>query len=180
MTRKTISVKHLDNISELNNEVNWSDFSINTPNGNILSKENFSLVAIGNPNIEKEKWDMNVLDERYNTQQDLIYFLVIENKILKIGKSITTMAKRVKSYHCGKDSYRRKKHATNSATNWFILQSVLSINKPVYIYVLFVPQTSGEFMGWTYQNRISKEIEGKIISTFQAKYGKKPIGNKQN
>ena len=180
MPKETISVKHLTNISELKNELTWSDFKISTPDGSQLSASSFSLSAIGTPNIAQEKWDMQVLDERYNTYEDLIYALVIDGKLLKIGKSITTMKKRVQSYHCGKNAYRLKQNATNSATNWFILQSVLAIGKPVYIYCLYIPQSKGSFMGWTYINRISKEIEGKIITAFYEKYNRKPIGNKQN
>lgn len=180
MQRNTISVKHLTKLEELNRELDWTNFKIKTPNGEFLTKENFTLVAIGTPDQNLEKWHMNILDKRYNTQEDLIYALVINGKLLKLGKSITTMKKRIQSYHCGKDAYRSKPNATNSATNWFILQSVLSINKPVEIYVLYIPHSIGEFMGWTYHNRVSKEIEGKIITAFFSQYGFKPIGNKQN
>ena len=123
---------------------------------------------------------MDIKDERYKTQEDLIYALVIDGKLLKIGKSITTMKERISSYHCGKNAYRQKANATNSATNWFILQSVLAINLPVYIYVLYIPRTDGEFMGWSFHNRISKEVEGRMITTFFTQYGFKPIVNKQN
>ncbi len=180
MTRETISVTHLTHISQLNNQLNWKDFCINTPDGSLLTPNDFKLVAVGHPNQQKEKWDMEIIEECYSTQEDLIYALVIGGKLLKIGKTIKTMKNRVGSYHCGKNAYREKENATNSATNWYILQSVLSIDMPVYIYALYVPRTDGEFMGWTYHNRISKEIEGKLIAAFYKKYGFKPIGNKQN
>ena len=180
MPRETISVTHLTNKDQLRNELLWEDFKINTPNGQSLTAADFDLIAIGNPNNQNERWDMDIKDPRYLTQEDLIYALVIDGKLLKIGKSITTMKKRVQSYHCGKNAYREKSNATNSATNWYILQSVLAINLPVYIYVLFVPRTDGKFMGWTYHNRISKEIESILITAFYNQYGFKPIGNKQN
>lgn len=180
MKKETISVKHLDSIEELNNQLDWENFSIDTPNGSKLTCADFKLVAIGTPNQTKEKWDMEVKDERYAKQEDLIYALVIGGKLLKIGKSISTMKERIGSYHCGKNSYRKKSNSTNSATNWFILQSVLSINLPVYVYVLYVPKTEGEFMGWKYHNRVSKEIESRLIAAFYEQYGFKPIGNKQN
>lgn len=160
--------------------MDWENFSINTPDGRKLTCENFNLVAVGIPNQSREKRDMEVKDERYNKQEDLIYALVIGGKLLKIGKSISTIKKRINSYRCGKNSYRKKSNSTNSATNWFILQSVLSINLPVYVYVFYVPKTEGEFMGWKYLNRISKEIESRLINTFYEQYGFKPIGNKQN
>ncbi len=181
MAKETISATHLTNIEELKNELDWKEFKIDTPDGNVLSSDDFTLIAVGNPNRQKERWDMEVLDDRYNTLQDLVYALVIEGKLLKIGKSITTMKKRVQSYHCGKQSYREKANATNSATNWFVLQSVLSINKPVMVYALYdIPRTESAFRGWNFHNRISKEIESKIIEAYLKKYKTKPIGNKQN
>lgn len=179
MPRETISASHLTSVEQLNGQVKWDEFELPMPNGQTLSKRDFVLAAVGTPNREAEKWDIEVKDARYNTQQDLIYVLVVAGRILKIGKSITTMKKRIESYHCGKNAYRLKQNATNSATNWFILQSVIAMDKPVYIYVLYIPSTQGEFMGWGYQNRVSKEIEGKVISEFVRIYGSKPIGNKQ-
>ncbi|MBR6010249.1 MAG: hypothetical protein IKP35_02420 [Alphaproteobacteria bacterium] len=176
---KTISTQHLTKKEDLKNELNWDEFEILTPSGKKLTKDDFILVAVGNPNVEEEKWDMDIKDERYNNQEDLIYALVVDGKLLKLGKSITTMKERIRSYHCGKNAYRKKENATNSATNWFILQSVLTIGLPVYIYCLYIPKTIGSFMGWEYHNRVSKEIEGRIITTFNDTYGTKPIGNKQ-
>ena len=180
MSRETISVTHLTNKEQLSNELVWSEFKIKTPSGYVITPKDFDLVAIGMPNQQCEKWDMKIKDDRYNTEEDLIYALVVDGKLLKLGKSITTMKKRIQSYHCGKNAYREKVNATNSATNWYILQSVLAMNLPVYIYILYVPRTDGEFMGWTYHNRISKEIETKLIAAFYEQYGTKPIGNKQN
>ena len=180
MPRETISATHLTHKNQLVNELKWDDFKIKTPDGQYLTANDFELIAIGNPNINSERWDMDIIDMRYKTKEDLIYALVLDGKLLKIGKSITTMQKRVQSYHCGKNAYREKANATNSATNWYILQSVLAINLPVYIYVLYAPRTDGEFMGWIYHNRISKEIESKLISAFYDQYGFKPIGNKQS
>ena len=179
MPRETISVSHLTSKDQLNNELSWNDLKIATPSGYNITTKDFDLIAIGNPNQTHERWDMDIKDSRYNTKEDLIYALVIDGKLFKLGKSITTMKKRIGSYHCGKNAYREKEKSTNSATNWYVLQSVLAINLPVYIYVLYVPRTDGEFMGWTYHNRISKEIEGKLMDAFLAQYGFKPIGNKQ-
>ena len=180
MPRETISVKHLESINELDTQLNWEDFQVTTPNGQTLSPKDFPLVAIGYPNQSKEKWDMKILDERYKTHEDLIYALVIGGKLFKLGKSIDTMKERIQSYHCGKNAYRKKQNSTNSATNWYVLQSVLAINQPVYIHVLFIPYTKGEFKGWTFHNRISKEIENRLVTSFYQQHGFKPIGNKQN
>jgi len=175
---KTISTTYLKSMEELNNEFNWSEFSVSTPTETI-DTTHFELIAIGNPDQKNESWVMDIKNNKYKTTDDLIYVLVIEDKIFKIGKSITTMEKRIGSYHSGKNAYREKENATNSSTNWFVLQTVLAINKPVYIYVLYVPQTKNSFMGWTYHNRVSKEIETLLLAAFNKKYKKNPIGNKQ-
>jgi len=179
MPRETISVTHLTDIHQLDNELLWENFCIETPSGHNITPNDFTLVAIGTPNQQFERWDITICDNKYSTEEDLIYALVVGGKLLKLGKSITTMKKRIQSYHCGKNAYRERTNATNSATNWYVLQSVLAINLPVYIYVLYVPRTDGQFMGWTYHNRISKEIEGKLMDAFHNQYGFKPIGNKQ-
>lgn len=179
MPQDTFSTKYLKNISQLKNELEWNQLSIKTPTS-VITPKNFVLLAIGIPNLQEEKWDMKIKDPRYNTDNDLVYALVVEGKILKFGKSITTMKKRVQSYHCGKDKYRTKRNATNSASNWYILQSVLHMGQPVYIYGLFIPNTQGHFMGWTYINRVSKEIEGRLLAAFEQQYGFKPIGNRQS
>lgn len=179
MAKNTFSTTYLNSVSQLNSECKWNNLCIKTPNATITPKD-FVLLAIGTPNLIEEKWEIEIKDPRYNSRNDLVYALVIDGKILKFGKSITTMKKRVQSYHCGKDKYRIKKNATNSASNWYILQSVLHIGKPVYIYALFVPTTKGHFKGWTYCKRVSKEIEGLLLSAFETQYGSKPIGNRQS
>ena len=180
MAQNTMSKHHLTSFAELANELDWDKFAIATRSGRMLTNQDFDLIAIGRPNQEKERWDMQILDTRYNSTEDLVYALVVGGKLLKIGKSITTMQKRVQSYHCGKNAYRAKSNSTNSATNWYILQSVLAINMPVYIYAMYIAPSQGEFMGWTYTNRVSKEVEGIIIGAFADTYGFMPIGNRQH
>lgn len=179
MKKGTFSTQYLTDISELQNELDWDKFSIQTPTTTISSKD-FTLVAVGTPNLAEEKWEMDIKNPQYNTREDLVYALVVEGKIFKFGKSITTMQKRIQSYHCGKDAYRKKENATNSASNWYVLQSVLHMGKPVYIYVMYIPKTENTFKGWVYPNRVSKEIEGLLIAAFVKKYGNKPIGNRQS
>ena len=179
MAKNTFSATHLTSISQLCHELNWKDFKVKMENGQYLTANNFSLIAIGNPDSQNEKWIMDVKDEKYNNTCDLIYALVVEGKLLKLGKSITTMKERISSYHCGKNAYRQKKNATNSATNWFILQSVIAMGKPVYVYAFFTERSYGEFMGEKFQNRISKEIEAIILARFAEQYGFRPLGNRQ-
>ncbi len=180
MKKSTFSTKHLTTFNELNNEIDWESLLLETPDKTNITPKDFILLAIGTPNKEKESLTMEIIDDKYNTEQDLIYVLVIEGKILKFGKSITTMEKRILSYLTGKNSYRNKAKATNSASNWFILQSLLSIGLKVHIYGIFIPKTQGSFRGWEYQNRVSKEIEKILLDNFKKKYHKSPIRNRQS
>jgi hypothetical protein len=61
MPRETISVSHLTDKSQLANELVWADFKIKTPSGYTITPNDFDLIAIGNPNQQCEKWDMDVL-----------------------------------------------------------------------------------------------------------------------
>lgn len=78
MSKTTISTTHLTNKDELCNELSWNEFKIKTPNEYILTNQDFELVAIGHPNQALERWDMEIINEKYQTQEDLIYALVIK------------------------------------------------------------------------------------------------------
>jgi hypothetical protein len=75
---------------------------------------------------------------------------LLNNKIIKVGCSITTFIKRVASYNCGKEKYRGVR-GTCSTTNYFVLQSLLKLNMPVEVFAYF-PETIS-------QNHFGKKIE---------------------
>ncbi len=85
-----------------------------------------------------EKLEINAIDEKNMKNEGLVYVFVIQGKIFKIGHSITPITKRVQSYNCGKVEYR--KNGTCSTTNYFVLQSLLKINKIVQVYAFFPEQ----------------------------------------
>lgn len=69
------------------------------------------------------------------TKQGMLYAFVIDDKVVKIGSSITSFKKRVQSYNCGRQAYRDK--GTCSVTNYHVLQSFLKINKRIKVYCYF-------------------------------------------
>ncbi len=166
MKKKSRNIKLLLE-EDLKNENRFSEFEY---------KEYFDYICDLVPNVEKEKIEIeNVVDEYNITTPGLVYVFVIEDKILKIGHTITPMKKRVASYNCGKTEYRI--NGTCSTTNWFILQSILKINKTVNVYAYFTPNPEYEVLGQQFKNSIpsSKQAEKTILETMD----NKPIGNTQ-
>ncbi|GAA8125690.1 hypothetical protein HpKG106_10510 [Helicobacter pylori] len=77
---------------------------------------------------------------------------------------------------CGKVEYR--KNGTCSTTNYFVLQSLLKINKIVQVYAFFPEQPTYTLFGKTYQDSFStsKRAENVILENFIKNHNKKPIG----
>jgi hypothetical protein len=105
-----------------------------------------------------------------------VYVFVINNKIFKIGHTITSIIKRIQSYNCGKTEYRIA--GTNSTTNYFVLQSLLNINEIVNVYVYFTEKPKYKVFGKVYQDgkQPAKTAENIIITNFIKNHNKKPIG----
>ncbi len=116
----------LKSVNDLKDEIDYKDFEY---------KEYFNLLCELVPNNSLEKLEINAIDEKNMKNEGLVYVFVIQGKIFKIGHSITPITKRVQSYNCGKVEYR--KNGTCSTTNYFVLQSLLKINKIVQVYAFF-------------------------------------------
>ncbi len=116
----------LKSVDDLKDEIDYKDFEY---------KEYFNLLCELVPNNSLEKLEINAIDEKNMKNEGLVYVFVIQGKIFKIGHSITPITKRVQSYNCGKVEYR--KNGTCSTTNYFVLQSLLKINKIVQVYAFF-------------------------------------------
>lgn len=164
---KNKNIVPLKNIDDLINECNYSDFEYKTY---------FDLICKLIPNIEKEKLEIEIMDEQKCAENGFVYVLVIEGKIFKIGQSINNIKSRIQSYNCGKTEYRI--NGTNSTTNYFVLQSLLKINKEVFVYAFFPPKPHYEIFGQHFEDSHppSKKAENIIIKKFIEKHGKKPIG----
>ncbi len=124
--KKNRNIVLLKTMQDLQNEIDYEDFEY---------KEYFSHICNLLPNVEKEKLEIEILDQHKTKFSGLVYVFVINNKIFKIGHSITPITKRVQSYNCGKTEYRIS--GTNSTTNYFVLQSLLKIGEKVAVYGFF-------------------------------------------
>lgn len=164
---KNKNILPLKNISALKDECDFDDFEY---------KAYFHLICKLIPNAEKERLEIEIIDEKKCKENGFVYILVIDGKIFKIGQSITNIKRRIQSYNCGKTEYRIS--GTNSTTNYFVLQSLLKINYPVLVYAYFPPKPKYEIFGQHFEDGFppSKKAENIIINNFIDKHGKKPIG----
>lgn len=164
---KSRNIRIIRTIKELDKEINFSQFD---------KKVLFSHICNLKPNKELEKLEIEVIDEDKCKTGGLVYIFVINDKIFKIGQSIDNIKKRIQSYNCGKIEYRIK--GTNSTTNYFVLQSLLSINLIINVYAFFPDLPEYVLFGKKYKDswQVSKRAENIIINEFVEKYNKKPIG----
>ena len=164
---KNRNIRIIKNFNELEEEINFNEFD---------KKEHFIHICDLIPNKTLERLDMEIIDQEKCNIGGLVYIFVINGKIFKIGQSITNIKKRIQSYNCGKIEYRIS--GTNSTTNYFVLQSLLSINQQVNVYAFFPDLPEYEIFGKHYKDswQVSKRAENIIINEFIQKYNKKPIG----
>lgn len=138
-----------------------------------ILKPYFTLVGELIPNQEKEKLEFYGDEEKYSNTEGAVYLFVIDDKILKIGKTDSTMKKRIQSYNCGKRQY--KENGTCSTTNYKVLQSFLTIGKRVELYCYFVPPIQLDVFGETVSitTSPSKYIEKAFQKKTQEQFGDK-------
>lgn len=165
--KKNRNIQIIKSFDELRNEIDFAEFEY---------KDYFSLICNLIPNREREKLEIDVIDASACEDPGLVYVFVIKGKIFKIGESITPITKRIQSYNCGKIEYRI--NGTNSTTNYFVLQSLLSINEVVQVFAFFPDQPEYELFGRKYKDSwpVAKRAENIIINDFINKHNKKPIG----
>ena len=167
--KKNKNIIPISKMDELINEVNYNDFEY---------KKYFYHLCNLIPEIEKEKLNIEYIDKsnKENDTFGLVYIFVIEDKIFKIGHTINSIKKRIESYNCGKVEYRIK--GTNSTTNYFVLQSLLKINKIINVYTFFPENPQYKIFGKIFKDSFppSKRAENEILKNFIKKYNRKPIG----
>lgn len=165
--KKNRNIVILKSIEDLKDELDYDDFEY---------KEYFEHICDLIPDTENERLIIEEIDKIKTNHPGLVYVFVIESKIFKIGHSITPLRKRVQSYNCGKTEYRIS--GTNSTTNYFVLQSLLKINKRVNVYAFFPEYPEYELFGKKYKDSFppSKRAENEIIKDFVEKHNRKPIG----
>lgn len=101
----------------------------------------------------------------YKTEQDLVYFLVFDGKIVKVGGTYTGLKKRVQSYYCGTRDNRER--GTCSVTNYHVSEAIyaaLVANQVVEFYIFKIPQV--------HITRLILGIEQEITCTIYPAYEK--------
>ena len=165
--KKNRNIVFLKTIDDLQNEILYQDFEYG---------EHFIHLCNLLPNKELEKLEIEIINEENIKKEGLVYVFVINDRIFKIGHTISPIKKRIQSYNCGKTEYRIA--GTNSTTNYFVLQSLLNINKIVNVYAFFPDHPEYTVFGKTFKDSfpISKRAENEILINFIKKHNKKPIG----
>lgn len=136
-------------------------------------KKYFQFLCTLHPNRAKERLEILNPTNNVDKKSGLVYLLLIDNKIVKVGSTITPFQKRVASYNTGKTRYRIS--GKNSTTNYFCLQSFLKINKNIDVYAFFPQQETADIFG------VKKKVEPnpkhweREILTKLTEQGNKPI-----
>lgn len=136
------------------NQINFDDFEY---------KDKFNYLCDLIPIRRLEKLVIKNADDNLIKRAGLVYLFILNNKLLKVGSATTSFLERVSSYNCGKKAYR--KNGTCSTTNYFVLQNLLNINKPIKVYYYFPDQISMNVWGTTKNISLpAKEFEKKILT----------------
>ena len=140
----------------------------------------FTKLCVIKPEQEIEKLVMHeVCDEDKIKRAGLVYVLVVDGRIFKIGQTITPFKKRLDSYNTGQMKYRSR--GTNSGANFFVLQSLLSLNKRIQVYAFFPEHKEWRLFDESGHEAFpsAKVAEKILIRRYEEKYGKKPLGCSQ-
>lgn len=160
----------LEDMSELSGQLAWADYE---------HADKFAYLCEFRGDRKKERL---IIEKQVKEKMKIscVYIMVIDEKIFKIGAALRGMAGRIGSYNSGKTKYRVR--GTNSALNYWCLQSFINLNEAVEVYAFF-PETKqcsvfGESVYEPFPS--AKTIEGVIISQFEEKYKMKPLGCTQS
>ena len=140
-----------------------------------------------NPEVNPIQYNVvRGLEEKYESYRELIYAIVIDGKIVKIGGTYTGMKKRHGSYNCGTRKARAK--GTCSVTNFDITEyqfTALRQGKTVEWYVFDVPLAEATInLPWgeeiTYNAKTYMKYESSLTHKYAALKGAVPPLNKQD
>ena len=140
-----------------------------------------------NPEVNPIQYNVvKGLEEKYESYRELIYAIVIDGKIVKIGGTYTGMKKRHGSYNCGTRKARAK--GTCSVTNFDITEyqfTALVQGKTVEWYVFDVPLAETTVnLPWgdeiSYNAKTYMKYESSLSHKYAALKGAVPPLNKQD
>ena len=142
---------------------------------------------IKNPEVNPIQYNVvKGLEEKYKSYRELIYAIVIDGKIVKIGGTYTGMKKRHGSYNCGTRKARAK--GTCSVTNFDITEyqfTALVQGKTVEWYVFDVPLAETTVnLPWgdeiSYNAKTYMKYESSLSHKYAELRGAVPPFNKQD
>ena len=137
---------------------------------------------IKNPEVNPIQYNVvNGLEEKYNSYRELIYAIVIDGRIVKIGGTYVGMKGRHGSYNCGTRKARAK--GTCSVTNFDITETqfaALQDGKTVEWYVYDVPLAEATInLPWgdeiTYNAKTFYKYESSLCAKYAELTGHFPI-----
>lgn len=156
----------LKRAEDLSAEVAWNDYEY---------RGEFAFICEATPKRMDEKLVITKKDND-NINRSCVYAMVVDGKIFKIGSALKGARGRIGSYNAGRVKYRGR--GTNSTTNFWVLQTLLNLKKPVQFYGFFPPIKSCKVFGEKLQEPFpsAKSVEGVVLRRFVETYGRKPIG----
>ena len=140
-----------------------------------------------NPEVNPIQYNVvKGLEEKYDSYRELIYAIVIDGKIVKIGGTYVGMKGRHGSYNCGTRKARAK--GTCSVTNFDITEyqfTALRQGKTVEWYVFDVPLAEATInLPWgeeiTYNAKTYMKYESSLSHKYAELRGAVPPFNKQD
>lgn len=170
--KRGIANNCLNDITDLDREMEYKDFK---------RHKDFKLVCKLKPDMESESLKIYDNVEDLADRKGIVYVLVINGRIFKVGQSINSIRERIQSYNCGKKKYR-KESGTNSTTNYFCITEFIKYRIWCWGIWVFSSSTKFKIFGKEYQDSksVSKVAENIIIKELMKdNNGNKPIGNKQ-
>lgn len=156
----------LKRMAQLDGEVAWDDYE---------HRGKFAFICEAAPERMDEKLVITGKDDS-NVNRSCVYAMVIDGRIFKIGSALNGVGGRIGSYNAGRMKYRGR--GTNSTTNFWVLQTLINLAKPVRFYGVFPPLRKCEFFGETFREPFpsAKAVEKVVLQRFVDTYGRKPVG----
>lgn len=160
----------LKNLSQLSEQLPWNEYEH-------AAKFEYLCEIVASEEKEKIFYQKEV---KSHMKRSCTYILVLDGKVFKIGSALRGMHGRIGSYNTGKVKYRAR--GTNSASNYWCLQSFINLQQTVYVYAFFPETKTCKIFGEKVDEHFpsSKTIEGVVIRQFVNKYKMKPIGCTQS
>ena len=177
---------HIDELQALTPDlpfVKIADCLLNTPD-NFPPSKNAREYLIEDKNYTGKLVDYKVVDSMKKVwkqkKKEWIYVFLYDKRIVKIGRTSSSMDSRFTSYNSGKS--RAMSKGTPATTNYMISQcNYLALLKgmSVEVYAQEVPSitTTHTIYGTVTQveNRIAHEYERMLINIYKKRYGARPF-----